>query len=61
MFDAHVRQISKHVYGMKAGKPDRPSLCAVVGTRQYPGNRVGDYSPGATPESRGEPVPCALA
>lgn len=33
MFDAHVRQISKHVYGMKAGKPDRPSLCAVVGTR----------------------------
>ncbi len=28
-----VTQLSQHVYGMKAGPPDRPSLCAVVGQR----------------------------
>lgn len=34
MFDAQVRRISEHVYLMKAGKPDRPSLCAVVGAER---------------------------
>ena len=33
---------------------------AVVGTRQYPGERVEDFIAGATPESRGELVPCAF-
>lgn len=34
MSEAHVYQLSEHVYGMKAGPPDRPSLCAVVGQRR---------------------------
>jgi glyoxylase-like metal-dependent hydrolase (beta-lactamase superfamily II) len=29
-----VEQISEHVYWMPPGPPDRPSLCAVVGTRR---------------------------
>jgi len=34
MFDSQVRKISDHVYWMKAGDPDRPSLCAVVGDKR---------------------------
>ena len=34
MSDSPVTQLSEHVYGMKAGPPDRPSLCAVVGQRR---------------------------
>lgn len=33
MFDSQVRKISEHVYWMKAGAPDRPSLCAVAGEK----------------------------
>lgn len=32
---------------------------AVVGTRQYPGDRTA-FEPGATPESRGEPIACTF-
>jgi glyoxylase-like metal-dependent hydrolase (beta-lactamase superfamily II) len=34
MGDSHVYQLSQHIYGMKAGPPDRPSLCAVVGEQR---------------------------
>lgn len=34
MSEPHVYRLSEHVYGMKAGPPDRPSLCAVVGAKQ---------------------------
>jgi glyoxylase-like metal-dependent hydrolase (beta-lactamase superfamily II) len=34
MTENPVYPLSEHVYGMKAGPPDRPSLCAVVGTRR---------------------------
>lgn len=32
MIDGTLSQISEHVYWMAPAKPDRPSLCAVVGT-----------------------------
>lgn len=31
---SHVYPLSEHIYGMKAGPPDRPSLCAVVGAKR---------------------------
>ena len=34
MTEPHVYRLSEHIYGMKAGPPDRPSLCAVVGTKR---------------------------
>lgn len=34
MTEKPVYQLSAHVYGMKAGPPDRPSLCAIVGARR---------------------------
>jgi glyoxylase-like metal-dependent hydrolase (beta-lactamase superfamily II) len=34
MIENPVYPLSEHVYGMKAGPPDRPSLCAVVGARR---------------------------
>jgi glyoxylase-like metal-dependent hydrolase (beta-lactamase superfamily II) len=34
MSEPHVYPLSEHIYGMKAGPPDRPSLCAVVGTKR---------------------------
>lgn len=34
MSESHIYQLSDQVYGMKAGPPDRPSLCAVVGEKR---------------------------
>jgi glyoxylase-like metal-dependent hydrolase (beta-lactamase superfamily II) len=34
MPETSLTHLSKHVYWMSPGKPDRPSLCAVVGTRR---------------------------
>lgn len=34
MSSSQVYPLTEHIYGMKAGPPDRPSLCAVVGAKR---------------------------